>query len=171
MKSAQSWLAASTATAQAPDFIVVSVWLVTLKETNIYSIQCSFPAFNLEDNWVLSNCVFVFTDHDWCGREPRRGAESRVLLSAMGSGGSLSLLLFQGNLAFLNMFCLLFLKPCCLCGSSTLAQLYLFPQLLNWLSYNATPRPNLGLSHKALIPEISLTLLMPLLGCLRAHSH
>lgn len=38
----------------------------------------------------------LFTDNDWCGWEPRRGAKSRVLLPAVGSGGGLSLLLLQG---------------------------------------------------------------------------
>lgn len=42
-------------------------------------------------------CPSLFTDHDRCGRKPRRGAESGVLLPAVGAGGRLSLLLLQGN--------------------------------------------------------------------------
>lgn len=45
----------------------------------------------------VSMCLSLFTDYDRCGRKPRRRAESRVLLPTMGSGGSLPLLLLQGN--------------------------------------------------------------------------
>lgn len=89
------------------DFGAVSVWVSRFER---YLLLQDPAFFNFSAVGQVEFCLivsFCFTDHDWCGRKPRRGAKSRVLPPAVGSGGSLSLLLLQGNLFFLDLFYLL----------------------------------------------------------------
>lgn len=118
MKWAWSQLTASTATVRTAQFkktkknkTILTHPLSTDLFLNCFAqclIQSLYQMINVTGwcilyirrgtSWALSNYVLLcFTDHDWCGRKPRGGAKSRVLLPAVGSGGRLSLLLLKGN--------------------------------------------------------------------------